>query len=115
MKTVVSIIVGSLLGILGSRYWLVGSGLSLVPWAIVGLALGSWSDRRTAMINGAAYGFALSFVFLIAGYTGTASLVSRLPFFALLGLFGALCGLVLGILGFLLKVGVRKLRIKAAA
>jgi len=38
--------------------------------------------------------FALGFVFLIAGYTGSASLLSRLPFFALLAAFSAFCGLI---------------------
>jgi hypothetical protein len=108
-KAVVSAIVGSLLGIIGSRYLFVGSALSLIPWTIAGLAIGAWSEKRASMVNGAVYGFTLSFVFMIAGYTGTASLLSRLPFFALLGLFGALCGFVLGILGSLLKVGIRKL------
>jgi hypothetical protein len=108
-KAVVSVIAGSLLGIIGSRYLFVGSALSLVPWAIVGLALGYWSDKRASMVNGAVYGFALAFVFMMAGYNGSASLLSRLPFFAALGLFGAICGFVLGILGFLIKVGIHKL------
>ncbi len=34
--------------------------------------------------------------------------LSRLPFFAALGLFGALCGFVLGLLGNLLKAGIRR-------
>jgi hypothetical protein len=103
LKTVVSIIAGTLLGIIGARYLFVGSWLSLIPWGIIGLAIGYWGDRGASMKNGAAYGFVIAFVFMIAGYAGTAPLLSRLPFFALLGLFGALCGFVLGILGFLLK------------
>jgi hypothetical protein len=114
-KAVVSVIAGSLLGILGARYLFVGSALSLIPWAIAGLAIGAWSNKRESMINGAIYGFALSFAFMVAGYAGTASLLSRLPFFALLGLFGALCGFILGILGFLLKAGLLKLMNKGAA
>ena len=114
-KTFVSIVVGSLLGIIGSRFLFVGSALSLIPWAIAGLAIGAWCNKRESMIYGAVYGFALTFVFMIAGYTGIASLLSRLPFFALLGLFGASCGFVLCILGYLLKVGIYKLTNKGAA
>ena len=114
LKTALSIIVGALLGIIGARYVFVGSWLSLMPWGIVGLAIGYWGDRRAAMTNGAAYGFMLAFAFMVAGYSGTASLLSRLPFFAILGLFGAICGFVLGLLGFLLKGGIQKLTSKGA-
>jgi hypothetical protein len=114
IKTAVSIIVGTLLGIIGARYVFVGSWLSLVPWGIVGLAIGYWGDRRAALTNGAAYGFMLAFAFMVAGYGGTASLLSRLPFFAILGLFGAICGFILGWLGFLLKGGIHKLTSKDA-
>jgi hypothetical protein len=102
-KLLVSIIVGSILGVIGSRYLFVGSGLSLLPWAVAGLAIGYANARREAIIDGAVYGFFLCFVFMLAGYTGSASVISRLPFFALLGIFGAFCGLVLGLLGSLLR------------
>ncbi len=107
-KFFISIAIGALLGIIGSRYLFVGSWLSLIPWAIAGLAIGYWGNLRESLVNGGAYGFALAFVFMIAGYTGSASLVSRLPFFALLGVFGGLCGLVLGWLGYLLKKFVHR-------
>ena len=112
LKALVSIVVGALLGLLGSRYLFVGSALSLIPWGIVGLALGAWNSRGASMWNGALYGFSLAFVFMIAGYTGAESLLSRIPFFALLGAFGAVCGLVLGMMGYGLKMGFRKLRKK---
>jgi len=99
MKLVVSIVVGSLLGYIGSRVLFVGSWLSLIPWAIVGLAIGSWGHMRESIVNGICYGFALAFIFITAGYTGSASLVSRIPFFAILGIFGGLCGLILGLAG----------------
>jgi hypothetical protein len=98
-KLVVSIGAGSILGYIGSRVLFVGSWLSLIPWAIVGLAIGYWSQKREAIINGGCYGFALAFVFMIAGYTGSASLISRLLFFAILGIFGGLYGLILGMFG----------------
>ncbi|MGZ6347346.1 MAG: hypothetical protein ACXWNC_07275 [Anaerolineales bacterium] len=77
----------------------VGSWLSLIPWGFVGLGIGYWGQKREGMINGSCYGFALAFVFMITGYSGSASLVSRLPFFAILGIFGGLCGLILGLAG----------------
>jgi hypothetical protein len=99
----VAIVVGALLGVIGARYLFVGSRLSLILWGIMGLALGAWYQKREAMINGAVYGFVIAFVFMIAGYSGSASLVNRLPFFAILGVVGAVCGLVLGWLGFLVR------------
>ncbi len=114
IKVGVSALVGALLGVIGSRYLFVGSALSLIPWGIVGLAIGYWSTRRSSMLNGGVYGFFLAFVFMIAGYSGSASLLSRLPFFGALGLFGALCGFVLGLLGNLLKAGIRRFAGKSA-
>jgi hypothetical protein len=43
---------------------------------------------------------------MIAGYNGTASLVSRLPFFVLIGLFGAVCGIAVSVTGYFLKVSI---------
>jgi NhaP-type Na+/H+ or K+/H+ antiporter len=108
MKLLVSILVGAFFGVIGARFLFVGSWLSLVPWALAGLAIGFWGPRRQAMVNGAVYGFVLSFVFLMAGYSGSASLLSRVPFFAILGLFGAVCGLVLGVVGFWVRRRVQK-------
>ena len=99
VKYLVAIAVGVGLGLLGARYLFVGSGLSLIPWTIIGLALGAWCTRREATGVGAVYGFSLAFVFMTAGYTGSESLVGRMPTFALFGLFGAVCGLVLAALG----------------
>ena len=103
LKLIVSVVAGAALGVIGSRVLFVGSGLSLIPWAIVGLLLGYWSGRSHAPVNGAAYGFALAFIFMVAGYSGSAPLLSRLPFFALLGLVGAGCGWLLGLLGALAR------------
>lgn len=107
LKLIVSIIVGAVLGVLGAKYLFVGSWLSLVLWGIVGLALGFWSGKRKALLNGVVFGFVVSFVFIASGYSGTAPFVSRIPFFALLGLVGAVCGLVLGWLGSLIRNRVK--------
>jgi hypothetical protein len=89
--------------VIGARYLFVGSWLSLIPWGMAGLLIGFWSQKREWVVNGICYGFAVSFVFMLAGYSGSASLISRLPFFGVLGLFGGLCGLALGRVGFEIK------------
>jgi hypothetical protein len=99
IKIILSIMAGVILGFLSARYIFVGSWLSLVPWAIVGLVVGYWSGKRQAIINGAMYGFAIAFTFMVAGYSGSASLISRVPFFAILGFIGAVCGAALGFIG----------------
>jgi hypothetical protein len=108
LKLIVIIVMGALLGVVGSRYLFVGSWLSLIPWTIVGLAIGYVSQKRESMIDGVIYGFTLSFVFILSGYTGSESLISRVPFFVILGVFGGICGLVLGLLGFLIKNRITK-------
>jgi hypothetical protein len=40
---------------------------------------------------------------MLAGYTGTASVIGRAPFFAIIGLVGAICGAGLGFAGARLK------------
>jgi hypothetical protein len=106
-KSIAAVLIGSVLGVIGSRVLFVGSWLSLVPWTIAGLLLGMWSTKRQWTWIGALFGFSVSFVFMVAGYAGAANLVSRFPFFAALGLFGAVCGIVLGLLGHLLRKALR--------
>jgi hypothetical protein len=101
-KVVVAFLVGAILGLVGARYLFVGSWLSLIPWGIAGLLIGYWSQKREWLVNGICYGFTVCFVFMLAGYAGSASLVSRLPFFALIGAFGAFCGLLLSWAGFVI-------------
>jgi hypothetical protein len=104
-KSLVAALVGIALGIIGSRYLFVGSALSLIPWGIAGLLFGMWCPTyRQAFAIGALYGFLLAFSFMMAGYGGSAPMFTRLPFFAILGLVGAVCGMVLGVIGsFLLQ------------
>lgn len=91
---------GALLGFLCARVVLVDSGLSLVPWGLVGLAIGALCPgRRDAAVTGAAYGFALAYVFMLASYDGSAALATRLVPFLVFGVFGAACGAGLGLLG----------------
>src|SRR6058998_3713187 len=101
-RILAAIALGWLLGIAGAhalflRWW------TLVPWGLGGIVLGYWTKRRETAISGALYGFILVFVFLIGGYTGDIPLRNRLPFFALLGLFGGVCGLILTLVGSFVK------------
>lgn len=104
IKLLVSIIVGAILGIVGSRFLFVGSWHSLIIWGIVGLVIGYWSsNRKEALINGSVFGFVLSFVFMLAGYAGSAPILTRTPFFAILGIFGSVCGFILAFIGNVLR------------
>lgn len=99
-----AVVLGALLGYLCAQVVLVGSGLSLIPWALAGLALGAGAaSRRLAVAVGVLYGFALAFTFMTIGYDGTAPLHTRLPAFALLGVVGAICGMALAIIGLWLR------------
>lgn len=91
-----SILIGVLFGYIG------GPVFVLLPWAIIGLLLGIFSKtRQSALVNGAAYGFAVAYVFMLAGYQGMAPLVTKLAPFIILGLIGAGCGLILAFIGYL--------------
>jgi hypothetical protein len=102
-KNVVAFIVGVVIGAAGPQYMFLGA-YSLIPWGLVAIAFGLWGNKREALKNGAVYGFSLSFAFLVSGYHGTPSLVSRFPFFVILSLFGAVLGLALSALGYYLKL-----------
>ncbi len=101
-KIIAAGIAGVIVGISGQYYLNLGA-YSLIPWGVVGLIFGIWCEKRDSTYAGALYGFCLSFAFMVAGYKGSASLISRLPFFALLGLFGAACGGILGTIGNFLR------------
>lgn len=108
-KRIVALVAGVAIGAAGPQYVFLGP-YSLIPWGLVAVALGMWGSKRDALRSGAFFGFALSFAFLVAGYTGSASLVSRFPFFAILSLFGAACGLALSAAGYYLKLRFARAR-----
>ncbi len=87
--------------VLSLQWW------TLVPWGLAAVALGCRANRATAVVVGVLYGFVLCFVFAFATYGGAAPAITRVPFFTVLGLFGALCGLLLALLGALLLPGRR--------
>lgn len=99
----VAAVVGVALGVLGARVIFVGSWLTLIPWGAAGLALGARVRRaRSAAVVGALYGYLLTMAFMVAGYTGSPSIMSRLPAFAIVAFVGALGGLMTAILGSLI-------------
>jgi len=101
IEVITALVLGVLLGMAASHALFLG-WWTLVPWGIGGLALG-FAFRRSATLVGAIYGFVLCFTFMLAGYNGTASLISRVPFFAIIGCVGAICGAVLAFTGARLK------------
>ena len=104
LRILSALALGGYFGIIGSQTFFVGSALSLIPWAIVGLVIGwgSYSNKE-AVIKGVVYGFTLSFTFMVSEYTGIEPLSNKLPFFVLLGIFGAFCGASLGLVSYLVK------------
>ncbi|MEO8193738.1 MAG: hypothetical protein ABI681_07795 [Gemmatimonadales bacterium] len=102
--------VGAGLGFV-SAHMLFLQWMMLIPWGLAGFALGYWTQRRSvALAAGATYGLAVCIVFMIAQYTGSASLPSRMPYFGLIGAFGALCGAIVGWIGFHLNTHERPKR-----
>jgi uncharacterized membrane protein YuzA (DUF378 family) len=77
--------------------------VSLIPWSIAGLAVGYRSADEHWSLAGGLYGFGLLFVFMVAGYSGTAPILSRLPFFGIIGLAGVVYGIVLAYAAVLLR------------
>jgi hypothetical protein len=84
-----SIAVGLLLGFIG------GPVIILLPWALVSLAIGAFSvGKRVAVINGSIFGFVAAFTFMVSGYEGQEAIITRLLPFVILGLVGAVYGLI---------------------
>jgi len=95
-------IAGLVLGFGASKMLSLG-GWTLLPWGIAAMVIGWLSGGiKSAIINGALYGFVLSFVFLLAGYVGN-ELLDKVPAFVLLGIFGGVCGLILSGVGMFLR------------
>src|SRR2546426_11484062 len=86
-----AILAGLLLG-WGAAHALFLHWWTLVPWGLAALALGYRAGKGEGAIAGALYGFVLCFVFTLASYGGAAPAITRIPFFTVLGLGGALCG-----------------------
>lgn len=97
-------VVGAVLGLAGSKFLFVGSALSLVPWGIVGLTVGYFSESiRTSVLYGFLYGFFLAFVFMVSGYSGSMSVMTKVPAFMILGVIGAICGICIALVGRIIR------------
>lgn len=106
-KAVISVISGIFLGFLASKIHI--QGFTLIPWGLAAIILGYYSNnRKEATINGASYGFLLGFVFMIAAYNGSDPLINKIPFFILMGIFSAICAMVLTIIGYFVKSKIKK-------
>ncbi len=105
----VAILVGAGLGVLNARVLFVGSALSLVPWSLAGLALGAVyaGDRWRTRVVGAAYGFAPSYSFTLPSSDGPSVLAGKLLPFVPFGVFGAICGMLLALIGAAIGARVR--------
>lgn len=91
---------GALLGLIGSRFIFVNSALSLIPWGASSFLIGySIRPRQSALVSAGVFGFALATAFMLFGYQGAESVITRLPAFCLLGLVGAVCAITLGAIG----------------
>jgi len=90
-------IIAAILGILAAHALFLG-WWTLVPWGIAGIVLG-YKYKEKFVIAGIVYGFVLVFVFLIGQYTGSRPLIGLLPAFVLFSILGAICGLILTIIG----------------
>ena len=105
-RTMIATLLGVAVGISGQYYLFIGI-YSLIPWGLCGIGLGYLTRGKVeAAISGALYGFALAFSFMVWGYSGTSPIWGRLPFFGLLGIFGAACGLSAAMVGRLIRTRV---------
>ena len=80
---------------------------ALIPWGAGALGLGYWLGKPRFMFAGGLYGITLASVFIFAGYTGAAPVVTPAPLFPLLAFFSAICGSGLAMLGAYLKPRTR--------
>jgi hypothetical protein len=94
-----SVIIAALVGVVAG--YIGGPVYILIPWAIIGLVIGALCGARgAALLNGGVFGFAAAYMFMIHGYAGKQPLLTRLAPFVIFGLIGAVCGLILGIVGY---------------
>lgn len=104
-SVILSLLIGILVGFISVHTPLISSWIALIPWGLIGLAIGYLDNKRILAIQDAAvYGSVLSFVFILAGFGGTPDKIPAVVTMALVcALIGALCGAVLGWIGFLAR------------
>lgn len=89
---IVGLVVGIIMGFVGGPAWII------LPWGAISVSL-AYDSKKYKILSSAAFGFTASFVFMLNGYAGKDSLMSRVPAFLLIGLCGGLCGCAAGWLG----------------
>lgn len=89
---IIGLVVGVIMGFVGGPVWII------LPWGAIAASL-AYDSKKYKILSSVAFGFAASFVFMLHGYAGKESLISRVPAFLLIGLFGGLCGSAAGWLG----------------
>jgi hypothetical protein len=103
-RVLVAVALGGLLGVVCARVVLVGSGLALVPWALVGVGVALLGrTRRGSAGLGATYGASLTLAFMVASYEGHASVLAVAGLDLGLACVGAACGAALALAGTLLR------------
>jgi hypothetical protein len=98
-------ITGVLLGVIS--YYLINGWYTIIPWAIVTLAIGYFSKTHiNSLVNGAIFGYFLFLSYIFIGYqrkTDTESVLKFALFDVVFSLIGAGVGLAGGFGGFLMK------------
>jgi len=102
-KIFIAAITGIILGFVFAKLLFL-QYLTLVPWGIAGFVIGYFCKKRNeALISGFIYGFFLGLVFMLAIYSGRDPVITKLPFFVILGIVSAILGVITGALGFFSK------------
>ncbi len=99
--------VALVMAFISAKFLFSGSVINIVPWGILAFAAAFVaSNMRQSMLLGAIFGFVVSYAFLWFDNTGQKTLSNVLiliPLIVVPALFGALCGLVLAWLGWLVR------------
>ena len=95
-------IIGLLVGTISAQTFFAGSWTALVFWGIAGLLVGAiCADTGESRLSGLVFGFVLTLAFLLVGFKGAQSELTRFLVLSLaLSLVGAICGLVLAAIGY---------------
>lgn len=80
------------MGFIAGPVWII------IPWGAIAIGL-AYDSKSYKILSSAVFGFAASFVFMLHGYQGSASLLSRVPPFLLIALFGGFAGAACGWIG----------------
>jgi hypothetical protein len=105
LRFLLAVALGVALGLAGAHATFLG-WWTLLLWGAGALALGYIFRQRPMAVAGI-YGFSLSFSFMVGVYRGAPPLLSRIPFFALLGLVGASCAVLIALAGS--RIGMRRI------